>query len=236
VASPSKAERVYTELRGDILAGRLQPGERLPYAELCERYGTSMGVLRETLLRLAEQGLARGEFQQGFQVTPLSTTDLLELTEARLVLEPLTLRQAIANGDVEWEVRIIASHHRLSRASPYDAADPDQLSDLWVAVHADFHEALLSGCTNKRLKSMTTALRDSAELYRRWSLPFGHESSSREVEVEHSDIIDAVVSRNADRAVGLLISHIERTTSMLLASSDEDNRVGVGDVAGEPRK
>jgi DNA-binding GntR family transcriptional regulator len=219
MVSPSKAERVYNQLRGDILSGRLHPGERLPYADLCERYGTSMGVLRETLLRLAEQGLARGEFQQGFQVTPLSTVDLLDLTEARLVLEPLTLRQAVANGDVEWEVRVVASHHRLSRASIYDPIDPERLSDHWVAAHAGFHDTLLSGCANKRLRSMTTALRDSAELYRRWSLPLGHESSNRQVEIEHAELIEATVSRNVERAVDLLVSHIERTTRLLMDSS-----------------
>ena len=102
----TKAERVFHRLRADILAGRHQPGERLRYAELCEQYDTSMGVLREALLRLAEQELVKGEAQQGFQVVSLSADDLLELTEARRELETLTLRHAIADGDLEWESRL----------------------------------------------------------------------------------------------------------------------------------
>lgn len=223
VIKPSKAERVFTQLRADILSGRLQPGERLRYTELCERYGTSMGVLREGLLRLAEQGLARGELQQGFQVTPLSTEDLLELTEARRELESLTLRRAIADGDVEWEARLLAAHHRLSRAPIVDPQDPERLSDTWVAAHADFHEALLNGCANQRLKNMATALRDSAELYRSWSLPLGRGSSARDVATEHSDILEAAVARHSERAVDLLLGHIDRTTSSLLALPLEAN-------------
>jgi DNA-binding GntR family transcriptional regulator len=223
VIKPSKAERVFTQLRADILSGRLQPGERLRYTELCERYGTSMGVLREGLLRLAEQGLARGELQQGFQVTPLSTEDLLELTEARRELESLTLRRAIADGDVEWEARLLAAHHRLSRAPIVDPQDPERLSDTWVAAHADFHEALLNGCANQRLKNMATALRDSAELYRSWSLPLGRGSSARDVATEHSDILEAAVARDSERAVDLLLGHIDRTTSSLLALPLEAN-------------
>jgi DNA-binding GntR family transcriptional regulator len=223
---PSKAERVFTQLRADILSGRLQPGERLRYTDLCERYGTSMGVLRESLLRLAEQGLARGELQQGFQVTPLSTEDLRELTEARRELESLTLRRAIADGDVEWEARLLAAHHRLSRARIIDPEDPERLSDTWVAAHADFHEALLNGCANQRLKSMATALRDSAELYRSWSLPLGHGSSARDVATEHSDILEAAVARDTERAVDLLLGHIDRTTSSLLALPLEEDAHG----------
>jgi DNA-binding GntR family transcriptional regulator len=216
-AKSPKAERVYRELRADILAGRHEPGARLPYAQMCDRYNTSMGVLRESMLRLTEQGLVRGELQQGFQVTPLSKGDLVELTDARRELESLTLRRALADGDVEWEARLMAANHRLSRAQIIDADDPQRLSDSWVTAHAEFHDALLNGCANERLKNMTAALRDSAELYRRWSLPLG-DNANRDVAEEHAAILEAAIARDAERAVALLVGHIEETTTRLLAS------------------
>ena len=119
--------------------------------------------------------------------------------------------------------RLLAAHHRLSRAPIVDPEDPERLSDTWVAAHAEFHEALLNGCANQRLKSMATALRDSAELYRTWSLPLGHESAARDVATEHSHILEAAVARDAERAVELLLDHIERTTSTLLDVPVEDD-------------
>jgi DNA-binding GntR family transcriptional regulator len=214
---PAKTDRVYSELRADILAGRFQPGQRLRYAELCERYGTSMGVLRESMLRLAEQALIRGEAQHGFHVAPLSVDDLLELTDTRREVEGLTLRRALRDGDVEWEARVLAAHHRLTRTAQLDANDPDRLSDAWVAAHAEFHTALLDGCANQRLKSMAAGLRDSAELYRRWSVPFGHEPD-RDIPGEHAAILDAALARNLEGGVALLSAHIDRTTAILLAS------------------
>src|SRR5258708_34766369 len=136
---PTKAERVYNQLRPDILAGRHLPGQKLRFAELSQRYETSSSVLREGLLRLSEQGLVRGEAQQGLQVVVLSINDLRELTEARREHETLTLRHAITNGDLEWESRLIAAHHRLSRTPQLDPDDPDRLSDEWSACHAEFH-------------------------------------------------------------------------------------------------
>jgi DNA-binding GntR family transcriptional regulator len=229
---PTKAERVFNRLRADILAGRHQPGERLRYAELCEQYETSMGVLREALLRLAEQELVKGEAQQGFQVVSLSADDLLELTEARRELETLTLRHAIADGDLEWESRLIAAHHRLSRSDQLDPDDPQRLSDTWVAAHAEFHKVLLEGCANQRLKNLSASLRDSAELYRRWSVPLGHESD-RDIAAEHASILEAALARDADQAVRRLSDHVERTTDILLASSasepvDADHRASAG--------
>ncbi len=134
-------------------------------------------MLREALLRLVEQGLVIGEAQHGFRVVPLSTADLLELTQARSELEAATLRLAVTNGDVNWESRLIAVHHLLTRSPQLDPDDPDRLSDAWVTAHDNFHAALLDGCDNQRLKSMASTLRASAELYRRWSIPLGGESS-----------------------------------------------------------
>ena len=213
----TKAERVYELLRADILAGRLQPGSRLRYAELCDRYETSTGVLREAMLRLSEQGLVKGEPQQGFQVVDLSIEDLRDLTGARVVLESLALRSALADGDVEWESRILASHHRLSRTAQYNADDPDRLSDEWVAEHAEFHRALLDGCTNRRIKEVASSLRDSAELYRRWSLPLG-KGADRDVAAEHDQLLQAVLDRDTDRAVQSLTNHITATSNILLDS------------------
>jgi DNA-binding GntR family transcriptional regulator len=214
----SKAERVFQNLRADILAGRHSPGQRLRYNELCERYGTSMGVLREGLLRLSEQGLVRGEPQQGFQVVSLSASDLLELTEARRELETLTLRRAMAVGGIDWEARLMAAHHRLSRTPQLDAEDPVRLSDNWVAAHAEFHDTLLDGCTNQRLKDITAGLRASAELYRRWSVPLGHESD-RDIGAEHAELLALVLARDVEGAVKHLGDHVDRTTTILLASS-----------------
>ena len=59
--SETRAERIYVSLRSDILTGRLLPGQRLPFAELGTRYATSVGVLREALSRLVEQGLVQSE-------------------------------------------------------------------------------------------------------------------------------------------------------------------------------
>ena len=216
----TKAEHLFGLLRGDILAGRYLPGQRLRYSVLCDRYPTSTGVLREALLRLAERGLVVGEPQQGFRVTPLSRSDLCELTEARGELETLTLRLSMTSGDIAWESRVIAAYHQLARTEQADRDDPDRLSDAWEVAHRNFHAALLDGCTNERLKSITTTMRASAELYRCWSVPLGR-GSGRDIPAEHAAILDAVLARDIPLAMERLGEHIRRTTVILLAFHEE---------------
>jgi DNA-binding GntR family transcriptional regulator len=212
----TRNETVYNALRADILAGRAKPGQKLPFAELVARHGGSIGVIREALQRLVVQGLVESEMQQGFRVVPISVSDLLDLTDARCEIECLALRRSVAEGDVQWEGRAIAAHHVLERATQFDPNDPGRMSDDWEVAHSAFHESLIAGCTNKRILAMAIAMRESAELYRRWSIPFAGEGK-RDIAGEHKAILDAVVARDADLAAERLAQHIRRTTEVLTA-------------------
>ncbi|MEU6147491.1 GntR family transcriptional regulator [Streptomyces sp. NPDC047081] len=214
-APTTRGEAVFTAVRGDILAGRLTPGARMPFADLCARYGASTGVLREALSRLAEQGLVLVEPQQGYRVMPLSAEDLADLTAARVEIEGLVLRQAVIQGDLGWESQVIARHHALTRTPQVDATDPARFSDDWTRAHAQFHATVLEGCTNRRLRAIANGLRDSAELYRQWSRPLGHDED-RDIAGEHRALMQAVLARDADAAVAVLTAHIEHTSVVLL--------------------
>ena len=54
---PSVADAAYSRLRADILGGELLPGMKLKLDALRERYDVSVNTLRETLSRLAADGL-----------------------------------------------------------------------------------------------------------------------------------------------------------------------------------
>ena len=211
----TRVERVYAQLRADVLAGRQRPGARLPFAELTARYQASIGVVREALTRLATEGLVESEPQYGFRVTPLSVADLEHLTAARTAIETLVLGQAVEHGGVGWESEVLAAHHRLERTPQRAADDPDRLSDAWTAAHATYHHTLLAGCPNPRLRAIADSLRDAAELYRQWSVPLTR--TDRDIDGEHRAVLDAVLAHDADAATAALATHIQHTADLLLA-------------------
>ena len=120
----TRTEQVYGQLRADILAGALQPGARLPFAELSARYRSSTSAIREGLQRLVEQGLVTSEPQLGFRVVTLSIADLEDLTTARREIEGLALRYSIEHGDLAWEAGVVAAWHTLER-TPLGSTAPD---------------------------------------------------------------------------------------------------------------
>ncbi|BDH59561.1 GntR family transcriptional regulator [Tsukamurella sp. PLM1] len=210
----TRVDAVYDALRADVLAGRRPPGERLKFPDLSAAYGASVSVIREALTRLAAEGMVTSQAHLGFTVTELSADSLGDLTDARLVLESLVLERSIAEGDVGWESEVVATHHRLERTPLLSEDEPVRVSDEWVQAHAAFHAAILAGCANKRLVQMTRALRDEAELYRRWSLPLGLERD-RDLAGEHRRIMELTLARDAAGAAAALRDHIAHTTRLL---------------------
>ena len=219
--SETRAERIYGSLRADILTGRLLPGQRLPFADLSERYSTSVGVLREALSRLVEQGLVLAEPQLGFRVTPVSEEDLEDLTNTRIDIETLCLRYAIAHGDLAWESRLVAAFHTLAHTPELASTEPPTVNEEWAAAHAAFHAAILAGCPSRRLLDFAVSLRDASELYRRWSRHLGNETT-RDIAGEHLALRDAILARDADAAAAALAQHIQYTTQALRASAPEN--------------
>ena len=221
---PTRTEQVYEILRGELLNGGLHPGQKLKMVELTERFAVSQSVVREALTRLTEQGLLVATPQRGFRVRDLSIEDIAELTETRVQVESLALRLAVERGDLQWETGILAAHHRLERTPV--TRDDGTVSEDWSASHRDFHQALLTGCDNRRLEAVVNSLRDSAELYRRWYWVLT-DDHQRDLAREHRQLRELTLARDADGAIEVLTEHIDRAPTLLIAYAREH---GVDDL------
>jgi len=215
MSTPAKTrtELVYERLRADILRGAIAPGSAMPFARLKDDYGASMGVLREALMRLTAEGLAVNQAQHGFRVVGLSLEDLEDLTSTRCMIEAMALRDSIEHGDLRWESTLVAALHCLENTPKADGANRVTVSAAWAEAHHEFHMALLAGARSKRMLGIVAALRASAEVYRRWSIPF--ERTARDVSAEHRDLVRLALARDARGAAAAMQSHLKLTSRLI---------------------
>lgn len=213
-ASASVTESVYTRLRGDLLSCRLVPGQKLKIDALCQRLAAGSSAVREALSRLASDGFVLAEPQRGFRVAPLSLDELRDLTSTRCRIEELCLRDALAQGDLEWETQLIAAHHRLARTEVAAPDDPDRYSDAYAEAHTQFHAALVAGCRSQWLLRLRVLLYTQQARYRWLSRPLAR--VERDLELEHLAIAEAALAREADRAVELLTAHLCLTAQVII--------------------
>lgn len=202
-----------------MLHGEFAPEQPLKPQELATRHSVSLAVVREALLRLVGEGLAQRLPNRGFVVPATGAERWQQIAEARAVIEPAMLQMAIERGDLEWEARVRAAHHRLAGTPAYDREGDVHYSDAWAEAHRLFHRALLEGCGNEVLLSAFDRLWTDSELARRWSTV---NNPGRDGAGEHRAIEEAALVRDAGLAADLLRSHLSRTAVGLSRAEMEE--------------
>ena len=208
------ASSVYDELKEDILAGKLKPGYKLRLQALKVDYNVGNSPLREALNRLSANGMVVREENKGFRVSSATVTELEELIRTRCWLEEIALRESIKNGDDAYDERIVLAVHRLSKVMSTD--DKKAPSTMQENLHREFHQSLLSACNSTILLGYCAQLHEQTLRYRNLAEVVeyreGHEGQ------EHRDIRDAILERDADKAVELLLRHYRVTADILIAN------------------
>jgi DNA-binding GntR family transcriptional regulator len=207
-------ETVYRRIRSDIVFGRLPPGQKLKLDQLREAYGSSVSTLRELLSRLASEGLVEAEGQKGFAVARVSATNLREVAAMRLLLEGHALAQSFEAGDMEWEGRVVAAHHKLAQMERRMLADDSADTELWKHYDREFHQALISACGSQVLMQTHAAIYDKYLRYQMVAVIFRGEIAAG----EHRTLLDCAISRDAAQAKAILGRHINGCVEYTLAS------------------
>lgn len=215
-SKPTQAETVCRLIRAEILDGQLPAGAKLNIGGLEKRFGVSLGAIREALSRLSAEGMVIAEAQRGYRVSPVSREELLDLTRTRVEVESLCLAQAMKNGDIEWESRIVAAAHRMERLQDSPADAEIRVTEIWSNSHREFHEALVSACPSPWLLRLRKLLHEQSERYRRLSAPL--ETDNRDVRGEHRNLMEAVLQRNESAALLALEKHFFSTAEIILRS------------------
>jgi len=212
--SLTAGESGYQRIRADILFGRLAPGARLRLDHLKSEYGVSVSTLREILSRLSSERLVVAEGQKGFQVAPVSAANLKEIATLRQVLECRALEQSFAAGDMEWEGRVVAAHHRLAHVEEEMAQGDRSKIERWKRCDWEFHQALISACGSKMLVETHAAVFDKYLRYQMIALSNRGEISAK----EHALLRDCAVTRDAEKACEILRRHVAGGVDHALAA------------------
>lgn len=201
----SVGDGVYEALRRDIIFGRLVPSDKLKLENLKSGYNASIATIREALNKLVIEGFVVTEGQRGFFTAPMSSAELREIADLRILLECHALKLSFEAGDTEWEAQIIAAHHKLSRMEERMQSGDHSVKEVWKQYDWEFHQALIRGCGSQELLNVHGTIFDKYLRYQMRTLTFRGVAAA----VEHKALLDAAMERNIEAAQTLLRAHIE---------------------------
>jgi DNA-binding GntR family transcriptional regulator len=216
VAGETVGDSAYRRIRTDLIFGKLAPGAKLKLERMSIVYGTSVSTLRETLNRLCSEGFVVAEGQRGFEVASISAEEFQQIAELRELLENHMIELSFKAGDLDWEARIVSTHHKLAAMERMLLAGEKSSAESWKQSDWQFHRALISACGSKVLLDAHAAVYDRYLRYQMIAVVFRGEIAG----IEHRQMMDAALRRDAKAACAVLHTHIHDCVSHALRNSD----------------
>src|SRR5699024_4388929 len=159
------AEDTYHKIRRQILDGKLDEGRWLRETELARELEVSRTPVRESLRRLAAEGLVLYQPNRGMQVQSWSIEDLAEIYELRTLLEPFGCRLAAQTGTADID-RLDELANEMDQVAAKARPAVARLTDL----NNRFHAMVLEASGNARLQSLVTSVVQVPLVSRTYSL------------------------------------------------------------------
>jgi len=192
------------DLKRRILSLDLAPGAALDEARLAEHYGISRTPMREVLQRLTGLGFAVQEDNRGAKVASMNIAAMRTFFQTAPLIYASIARLAAENRTAE-QITALREAQDTFRAATY-AEDANAAS---LANHR-FHEVIGEMAHNPYLMAaLSRMLIDHTRLSQTFYRPASQDEAAR-VETarrQHDQMIDAIASRDTDRATELTLRH-----------------------------
>ncbi len=223
------SQLIYQRLRDDILRLTRAPGADLDEASLEREFGISRTPIREAIIRLASEELVQVMPNRGARVASQDINEIPQLFEALDLCQRAVFRWAAHRHSVGHLKAMDESNRSFAAASK--ARNFNEMGDR----NRDFHLAVAEAAGNRFVcRAYEIQLNASLRLARTLfaSAPLVDPEPAHyysEVIAQHSQMIDAIRNRNADRAEQLASQHTrlfrERASAYLQASLSGDVQI-----------
>jgi DNA-binding GntR family transcriptional regulator len=209
------ADHAYDVLVELLVDGRLEAGSAINIDALARSMEISRTPIREALARLESTSMIRRTALKGYRVAPIPSTDeLLELMDARLVIEPVNAFLACGRNNQTLVTQLQETVSVMSTA-PRGSV----FSEFRDYLQADeqFHFLIANGAGNRYLLSAYTALGGQAQRFRL----FAGRGVTDAVEAidEHTNIVQAFADGDPDGARAAMATHLERARTRMIEES-----------------
>jgi len=191
-------EEIKTYITGLILGGEYAPGQRLIETQIARELGVSQAPIREAIRDLERAGVLVTEAYKGTFVRKLSSEDLKNVYIVRAELEGLAIRTAVPLIS-DREIREL----ELIIEKMIDATADANINEQ-ISLDVSFHSVLVEASQNSILKQIWENI-----CIPQWTYfgTYRFRDNNSPLEIRHRPILEAVRSRNAEKAVELMRRH-----------------------------
>jgi DNA-binding GntR family transcriptional regulator len=195
------ANLIYQQIKNDIFAFQLRPGQRFTETDLSEKYEVSRTPIRQALYRLEQEGYVNVHFRSGWEIKPLDFTFYKELFDLRMILEKEAVKR-LCEMDHEQSEELKS----LKTLWLVDESRYNQNTKELVLQSEDFHCALVRAAANKQMAKIHHEISEKIRIV--LSLGAMREFDIQHAYQDHAAILKCILARDAEGAIHLSEHHV----------------------------
>ncbi|MFD2830602.1 GntR family transcriptional regulator [Corticicoccus populi] len=203
------ADQAFSIIKESILTGELGPGEALPEEKYSKQLGISRTPFRDTLLRLASEGLIIQKTGSPAVVADFTKIKSLEYMELRHLVEVYNIEKIVHKIDDET---LKTLEENLSRQ--YHAISRNDYSDF-MTLDKEFHLTLIKLNDNEEMRALAEKVNTGisrAFLILSKTVP----QSAKEAYEEHTAVLDTLKKHDHIQAKNKMIVHLSNVEKRFL--------------------
>jgi DNA-binding GntR family transcriptional regulator len=198
-------DKVKMVLHRGIVTGTIPGGARLVQSSIAAELAVGPRPVREALMELAAEGFVRFDKRGGAVVRELCRTELEDIYEIRMMLEPVatarTARSA-TKANLRPAVQLLV------------AMETETGGTRWAEHNARFHNVIDEAGNSPRLVAILKNLRELSTLYVAHSV-LAVQDRDAHANAEHEEILRAVFAHDPVAAADAVIRHLDGTLGAL---------------------
>lgn len=203
------SERLYQNLKRDIIRGVFPAGEALGEGSLAKRYKSSRTPVREAAVRLQQEDLLRIVPNRGYFASSMTINWINEIYEFRAAVEGACAELAARKAKDE---NLLDELARLAQTE-YQQNDPLSY-ERFIKTDTVFHIGMARLTRNPMLVRAVSDMRCHMERIMYAAIGIGYYGEAPVK--EHSEIIKAIRSHHPDLARRLMYEHIIQSRAKVL--------------------
>jgi DNA-binding GntR family transcriptional regulator len=200
-------DQLYLLIKNQILSHAMSAGDKINIDKLARDLGVSNIPIRESLFRLASEGLVTIVPFKGMFVAEMSLKDIDEIFEIRQSLEELSIRKA-ANRVPKEILQQLLQEIQVEE----DATEENGKEDAISRMNEGLHGTILKYAKNENLRQTVTSL---IERIHRYLNLHHYPIVIRAEKLEHEEIIRALLEENTENAIQAMRLHLQNSHQRL---------------------
>lgn len=198
----TNAEKAYKQIKEQIVTTKLHPGTLINEADMMEELALGRTPIREAMKQLEADNLVTITPRRGMFVTDITVTDLTQIFEVRVEIEPLAVRLA-AHRISKKEIKKLQH-----LAEQYKDSTSTKTTEKLLKLDREFHALLAKAAHNKFLR------KDLMHYYnlslRIWYLAL-NDAQPNDIDMDaHLEILEAIEAQDLTKAEERMRKHIQK--------------------------